>query len=148
MEYVRPKLQLAKYKKKQLNILFRKIAQEIDHEMQTKLNFTFDYDLLLLLIRLMSLNSKYSIDMGLHNRCAVDKLIEDFMKIVSGNLSFNVYEKATAKNVYGINFLHCTAIYAIRKIYEKHVQCGQRRSRQPIYSHSENADVLYRPLHR
>lgn len=89
MEYARPRLQMAKYKRNQPHILFRKIAQEIEHETQRKLNFTLEYDLLLMLIRLMSLNPKYSIDhMGLHDRCAVDALIEDFLQIVSGNLAF------------------------------------------------------------
>lgn len=86
MEYIRPKLQIDRYKKDAPHILFRKIAQEIVHETQIKLNFSFDYDLSLWLIRLMSLNPKYSRGSNrLFDRAAVDALIKDYLQIVSGN---------------------------------------------------------------
>lgn len=89
MEYIRPKLQINRYKKKPPHILFQKIAQEIDHETQEKLNFSLDYDLSLWLIRLMSLNPKYGIGFErLFSRAAIDALITDYTKIVSGNLIF------------------------------------------------------------
>lgn len=86
MEYIRPKLQINRYKKDSPHILFRKIAQEIENETQTKLNFSLEYELSLWLIRLMSLHPKYSIGLNrLFERTAVDALINDYLKIVSGN---------------------------------------------------------------
>lgn len=85
MEYIRPKLQINRYKKQSSsNILFRQIAHEIDHETQAKLNFSLDYDLSLWLIQLLSLNPKYGYG-RLFNRSAVNILIEDYLQIVSGN---------------------------------------------------------------
>lgn len=94
MEYARPKLHINRYKKHPPHILFRKIAQEIDHETQTKLNFSFDYDLSLWLIRLMSLNPKYKIStIHLFDRTAVNALIKDYLQIVSGILTFYLIKK-------------------------------------------------------
>lgn len=91
MEYTKPKLQVNRSKKHPPHILFRKIAQQIDHETQTKLNFSFDYDLSLWLIRLMSLNPKYNIS-AIHSldRTAVNTLIKDYLQMVSGNLAFDL----------------------------------------------------------
>lgn len=86
MEYIRPKLQINRYKREPTHILFQKIAQEIDHETRTKLNFSLDYDLSLWLIRLMSLNPLYGIGFErTFNRTAIDALIKDYIKMVSGN---------------------------------------------------------------
>lgn len=86
MDYVQPKVQINRYKKHQTHIIYHKIAQEIDYESQTNLNFSLDYDLSLWLIRLMSLNPKYGIGyMRLFNRSAVDALIKDYLQMVSGN---------------------------------------------------------------
>lgn len=99
MDYIRPKLQMNRYKKEPPHILFRKIAQEIDHETQTKLNFSFEYDLSLWLIRLMSLDPKYSIGSNrLFERSAVDALIKDYLEIVSGN--FGEWRKAVQCTMY------------------------------------------------
>lgn len=89
MDYIRPKLQMNRYKNRAPHILFQKIAQEIQYEMQTKLNFSLDAELSLWLIRLMSLNTKYCIGPNrLFDRVAVDALIKDYLQIVSGNLTF------------------------------------------------------------
>lgn len=90
MEYIRPNLQINRYKKQSpSNMLFRKIAHEIGHETQAKLHFSLDYNLSLWLIQLLSLNPKYRNVYGrLFNRSAVDKLIEDYLQIVSGNFQF------------------------------------------------------------
>lgn len=89
MDYIRPKLQMNRYKNRAPHILFQKIAQEIQYEMQTKLNFSLDAELSLWLIRLMSLNTKYCIGSNrLFDRVAVDALIKDYLQIVSGNLIF------------------------------------------------------------
>lgn len=89
MDYIRPKLQMNRYKNRAPHILFQKIAQEIQYEMQTKLNFSLDVELSLWLIRLMSLNTKYCIGPNrLFDRVAVDALIKDYLQIVSGNLTF------------------------------------------------------------
>lgn len=89
MDYIRPKLQMNRYKNRVPHILFQKIAQEIQYEMKTKLNFSLDVELSLWLIRLMSLNTKYCIGPNrLFDRVAVDALIKDYLQIVSGNLTF------------------------------------------------------------
>lgn len=89
MEYVRPKLQINRYKHEIPHFLFRMIAQEIDHVTQTKLNFSLDYDLELWLIRLLILNPKYDIGYKrLFDRTAVDAIIEDYVQIASGKLIF------------------------------------------------------------
>lgn len=89
MDYIRPKLQINRYKNRPPHILFQKIAHEIQYELQTKLNFSLDYDLSLWLIRLMSLNTKYRIGCNpSFDRVAVDALIKDYLQIVSGNLTF------------------------------------------------------------
>lgn len=94
MDYIRPKLQINRYKNRPPHILFQKIAHEIQCELQTKLNFALDYDLSLWLIRLMSLNTKYRIGCDLlFDRVAVDALIKDYLQIVSGNLTFCWMEK-------------------------------------------------------
>lgn len=85
MEYIRPKLQIIRYKKDLPNILFRKLASEVDRETQMKLNFSLGYDLALWLVRLMSFNPKYKIEKHrLFERDAVDALIKDYLQIVSG----------------------------------------------------------------
>lgn len=89
MEYIRPKLKINRYKKQPPNILFQNIAQEIDHATRAKLNFSLDYDLLLWLIRLISLNPVYGTAQNrFFDRAAVDALITDYLEIVSGNLVF------------------------------------------------------------
>lgn len=89
MEYIRPKLQINRYKKKPPHILFQKIAQEINHETQAKLNFSLDYDLSLWLIQLLSLNPQYGIGYRrLFDQTAVNALIKDYLQIISGN--FNI----------------------------------------------------------
>lgn len=87
MEYIRPKLQINRYKKDRPHILFRKLASEVDRETQMKLNFSLGYDLALWLVRLMSFNPKYNIEKHrLFERDAVDALIKDYLQIVSGKL--------------------------------------------------------------
>lgn len=88
MEYIRSKLEITRYKTDLPHILFRKLAREIDHETQIKLNFLLGYDLALWLIRLMSFNPKYNSTgtYRLFERDAVDTLIKDYLRIVSGKL--------------------------------------------------------------
>lgn len=86
IEYIRPKLRINRYKSKPPHILFRKIAREIDHETQKKLNVSVDHDLSLWLIRLISLNPKYGIgSKRLFNRAVFSALIEDYLRMVSGS---------------------------------------------------------------
>lgn len=86
MEYIRPKLQINRYRKYRPHILFRNIANEVDGETQKTLNISLDYELTLWLVRLMSLNSTYNIGKHrLFERDVVDTLINDYLQIVSGN---------------------------------------------------------------
>lgn len=86
MDYSRPKLRINRWKREPISILFRKIVEEIAHETQTKLNYCLDYNFSVWLIRLLSLNPKYGIAFErLFGRPAIDKLIEEYIKIVSGN---------------------------------------------------------------
>lgn len=83
---MRSKLQINRYKTDLPHILFRKLALEIDRETQIKLNFLVGYDLALWIIRLMSFNPKYNIGaFRLFERDAVDVLIKDYLRLVSGN---------------------------------------------------------------
>lgn len=88
MAFIQSKVQINRYKNEPTHILFQQIAQEIDHETRTKLNILLDSDLLLWLIRLMSLNPMYGIgfERSIH-RAAIDALIKDCIKIISGNLT-------------------------------------------------------------
>lgn len=88
MEYIRPKLQISRYKKDLPHI--RKLAVEVDRETQMKLNFSLGYELALWLVRLMSFNPKYNIQTHrLFERDAVDTLIKDYLQIVSGKSQHN-----------------------------------------------------------
>lgn len=90
MEYIRPKLQINRYEKDLPHVLFRKFAVEVDRETQMKLHFSLGYDLALWLVRLMSFNSKYNIEKHrLFERDAVDTLIKDYLRIVSGKFIDN-----------------------------------------------------------
>lgn len=95
MEFVRPKLQIDRYKKYSPHILFRKLAIEVDRETQMKLNFSLGYELALWLVRLMSFNPAHNVGARrLFERDAVDALIKDYLRIVAGtivdNNSFNI----------------------------------------------------------
>lgn len=95
MDYIRPKLQINRYKKDSPHILFRRLAIEVDRETQMKLNFSLGYELALWLVRLMSFNPSYNVGTRrLFERDAVDALIIDYLQIVSGkiveNNSFNI----------------------------------------------------------
>lgn len=86
MEYVRPKLQMFHYKKDPPHVLYRKLAHDANQETLLKMNFSLGCDLSLWIVRLMSLNSKYSF--GAHRffeGAAVGSLIKDYLQIVSGN---------------------------------------------------------------
>ena len=87
MEYHRPKLQINRYKKDLPHIRFRKLAAEVDHETQIKLNYSVGSELALWLVRLLSFNRKYSIEMHqMFERDAVNTLIKDYLQIVSGEI--------------------------------------------------------------
>lgn len=95
MDYIRPKLQINRYKKDSPHILFRRLAIEVERETQMKLNFSLGYELALWLVRLMSFNPSYNVGTRrLFERDAVDALIIDYLQIVSGkiveNNSFNI----------------------------------------------------------
>lgn len=95
MAYIRPKLQINRYKKDSPHILFRKLAIEVDRETQMNLNFSLGYELALWLVRLMSFNPAHNVGIRrLFERDAVDALIKDYLRIVSGkivdNISFNI----------------------------------------------------------
>lgn len=91
MEYIRSKLQFNRYKKNLPNVLYRKLAAEVERETQIKLNFSLGYELALWLVRLMSFNPTYNIETHrLFERNAVDLLIRDYLQIVSGKNFDNI----------------------------------------------------------
>lgn len=113
MEYIRPKLQINRYKKEPPHILFRKIAHEIEYETIAKLNFSLDYDLSLWLIQLLSLNPEYGIGYRrLFDRAAVDALIKDYLQIVSGNLCSYVLDRMKSNFVLYL-FISTRSFYLI-----------------------------------